>query len=416
MGRQEPQLRRRLGLVDATSIALGAIVGAGVFVALGEAARPAGAALPVAILLAALVATCNGLSAAELGVSYPRAGGAYEFGYRLLHPAAGFAAGWIFLLAAVASSATLTLAFAAYLSPLLPGLPPRAVAVGLALVALAVNAVGVQLSRRVNNALVAAKIAVLLVFIAVGLATLAGQQPSAPRAFHWSGVPQAAALLFFAFTGYARPVTIVEELRDPTHDLPRAVVAALAVSTVLYLVVALVGLGLVGAQGLAASSAPLRDALAPSGAAWAQTLTSLGGLVATTSVLLTELWGLSRLAFAMARRGDLPLPLSRLTPSGVPRAAVLALGAIIVVLTATLDLSPLLAASSLSLLAYYGITNLAALRLRTGQRLYPRAISAAGLIFCLVLAFSLPARSLLVVGAALAVGLLYYAWLHCHRH
>ena len=411
MGEQEPRLRPQLGLVDATAVALGAIIGAGVFVALGQAAGAAGPALPLAVLLAALVATFNGLSAAELGVNYPRAGGGYEFGHRLLRPVAGFAAGWVFLLAGVAGGATYTLTFATYLEPLLPGVPLRAVGVLLALLALAVNAVGVQASRTTNDLLVALKVGALVVFIGVGLVAVdlgnLGLGAASP-----GGVFAAAGLVFFAFAGYARPVTIVEEVRDPARNLPRAVIAALGASTALYLGVSLVALGLVGAEGLAQSPAPLSAALAPTGQAWAQVLLAFGALVATTSVLLTELWGVSRLAFAMARGGDLPAPLSRLTPDGVPRLAILIVGGAIVVLTAAVDLRPALAAASLGLLISYGITSGAARRRGPGQRLYPPLVPAAGLASCTVLAFSLPLQALAVVGGGLAVGLLYYALRH----
>jgi APA family basic amino acid/polyamine antiporter len=407
MGNEGPRLRRRLGLVDATALALGAIIGAGVFVTLGAAAQSAGAALPAAILLAAGVATLNGLSSAELGIADPLAGGTYEFAYRYASPVVGFVAGWLFLFAAVAAGTTYALTFASYLQPILPGVPLRALSVGLGIGVLAVNAAGVDISRRVNSLLVALKIGVLLLFTILGILSPAGSVP-ASRLRAPGGLFQATALLFFAFTGYARPVTVVEELRDPRRDLPRAVVSALAASTVLYLLVATVALRLIGAARLAASSAPLRDAIATTGFPWAPNLISAGAVVTTATVLLTEFWGLSRLAFAMARRGDLPRGLSILTSRGVPLRALLLVGAIVIVLAATVDLTPALAASSLSLLLYYAITNATALRLPGGQRLYPRAVSALGAVACLALAASLPLSSVLVVGIVLGGGLLLF--------
>lgn len=407
MGNEGPRLRRRLGLVDATALALGAIIGAGVFVTLGAAAQSAGAALPAAILLAAGVATLNGLSSAELGVADPLAGGTYEFGYRFATPVVGFLAGWLFLFAAIAASTTYTLTFASYLQPVLPGVPLRALSVGLGVAVLAVNAAGVDISRRVNSLLVALKVGVLLIFIVLGILSPAGSVSASPLPAA-GGLFQATGLLFFAFTGYARPVTVVEELRDPTRDLPRAVVSALAAATVLYLLVASVALRLLGAAELVASSAPLRDALTGTPFPWAPNLISAGAVLTTATVLLTEFWGLSRLAFAMARRGDLPRALSVLTPRGVPLRALLVVGAIVIVLAATVDLTPALAASSLSLLLYYAITNATALRLPGAQRLYPRAVSALGAVACLVLAASLPLSSVLVVGIVLGAGLLLF--------
>jgi APA family basic amino acid/polyamine antiporter len=411
MGQQGPGLRGQLGFVDTTAIALGAVIGAGIFVVLGEGARFAGGALPVAIVIAAVVASFSGLSAAELGVSYPRVGGAYEFGYQLLWPAVGFSAGLAYLLGLVTTGGALTLTFAAYLQPLFPGLPLRPVAVGLALAALAVNAAGVQQSRRVNNVLVAFKVGVLVVFVAVGLAFLGNWQPIQP-APELAGLTSASGLLFFAFTGFARPVTLVEEVRDPARNLPRSIMTALALATGLYLAVAVVALGLLGAPRLGASADPLRAALVPTGLTWAQALLSVGGLVATADVLLTGIWGLSRMLFAMARRGDLPPVLSRLTPGGVPRYAVLAAGAIVALLSAFAAFELVIAASSLSLLVYYAVTNWAALRLRPSQRLYPALVPLAGLVSTVALALSLPAQALLVVAGVLGAGLLYFFLWH----
>ncbi len=415
MGQRGPRLRPQLGFIDATAIALGAIIGAGIFVVLGEGARVAAAALPLAILVAAIVATLNGLSAAEMGVNYPRAGGAYEFGYRLLWPAVGFAAGVAYILGNVSAGTALSLTFAAYLQPLAPYLPPRIVAVGLGIAVLAVNIAGVQQSRRVNDLLVAFKVLVLVIFVIVGLAASGAWQAGNPAPLQLGGLARASGLLFFAFTGFARPVTIVEEIRDPARNLPRALIVALASSTALYLAVAIVALGLIGAGGLASSTAPLRAALIPTGQAWAVVLISLGGLVATADVLLTDIWAVSRMLFAMARRGDLPGIFGRLTPGGVPRVAVLVTGSIIILLTATASFAPILAASSLGLLVYYAVMDWTALRLAPGQRLYPQAVPIAGLAACGALAFSLPGGALLVVGATLAAGLIYFHLWHRRR-
>lgn len=412
MSRRRQQLERRLGLIDTTAVALGAIIGAGIFVVLGEAAGVTAGGLPLAILAAALVATLNGLSSVQLGVNYPQVGGAYEFGYRLLHPVIGFGAGWLFLLAGVAASTTYTLTFAGYLEPVVPGVPLRAIAVGLALLALGVNIAGAHLSQSANNLLVAFKVAVLVILVGIGGATLAAGRTSPPAPVDIAGLPRAVALLFFAFTGYARPVTIAGEVRDPARTLPRAVIYALASATVLYLAVSLIALGLVGPSVLATSPDPLRQALIPTGQAWAGSLVAVGALVATFTVLLTEIWGLSRLVFAMSRRGDLPQPLGRLSGGGVPRLAVLAVGSIIVVLTAAMDLSPALSASSLALLLYYAVMNAASLRLRPEQRLYPLAVPYAGLAISVALAFALPAEAAIAVIGALAAGLAYYAWRH----
>lgn len=404
----EVRLVPRLGLLDATALALGAMIGAGVFVALGQAAGTTGASLPLAILLAAAVAALNGLSAAQLGVAYPWAGGGYEFGYQVVSPAAGFAAGWLFALASITSSATYSLTFAGYLHPLLPGLSPRILGLVLVLAAIVANLLGVSLSARVNRALVFFKIAVLLLFVVVGATAFEPRNLTPWLISGPSGLLQATALVFFSFTGYARPVTVVEEVRAPRATLPRAIAMAVGITLVLYLAVALVAMGLMGPVELGRSPAPLRDAISSVGGLVGAGIISIGAVLVMASVILTELWGLSRLAFAMSRRGDLPAVLRQLGPGNVPRNAVLATGVAILVLSATVDLRPALEASSLALLLYYAFINLAALRMDPRQRLYPPVVSAAGLVACLALAITLPWTTLLAVGAALGVGLAYF--------
>jgi len=407
---QEPsRLGRRLGLTQTVGIALGAMIGAGVYVSMGEAAGTTGASLLLAVPLAAFVATLNGLSSAELGANDPRAGGAYQFGRSLVHPLVGFMAGWLFLAAALAAGATYALTFAAYLQPLLPGIPPRLVGLALVLFAIALNAIGVRPSARINLVLVGINIAVLVTFV---LLALPAYDPQRLQPFLGGGIIgllQATALLFFAYTGYARPVTIVEEIRNPRQTLPRAVVTALGLTTVLYLAVAWAALGVLGPAAMGDADAPLRTAMVVAGRDLGATLLSLGALIATTSVLLTEVWGLSRLAFAMARNGDLPGWLGRLSEGErIPRNAILTAGGILVLLMALLDLRPALEASSLGLLIYYGIMNLSALRLARGQRLYPPIVPVLGVTANLLVALSLPWGTLLAVAGVALVGLAYY--------
>ncbi|NPV06829.1 MAG: amino acid permease [Anaerolineae bacterium] len=403
------QLVRRLGLAQTTGIALGAMIGAGVYVSLGEAAATTGGSLVLAVVIGALVAMLNGLSSAELGATDPRAGGAYEFGREFLRPWVGFLAGWVFLLAAVAAGTTYALTFAAYLQPLM-GVPVRWVGPALIFLGVLLNAAGVRVSATANLALVGFSLAVLVAFVALTLPAfrLPALQPF--LAGGAVGLLQAGALLFFAYSGYARPVTVAEEVKGPRSTLPKAVVAAVAVTLALYLAVAAGGLGALGADGFGEADAPLRQAVAVTGPAFAPTLLSAGALVASVTVLLTEIWGLSRLTFAMARGGDLPGWLAHLSGEDrIPRRAVLVVGAVLLVLASVLDLRPALEASSLGLLVYYGIMNLSALQLGPGERLYPRIIPALGAVSCALLALSLPAHTILVVTATAAVGMVYYA-------
>ena len=122
-------LRRELGLVDAVAVGLGAIIGAGIFVVTGVAAGVAGPAFLVGLVLAGGVATCNALSSAELAARYPQAGGTYEYGYQLLSPLLGFAAGWMFLASKLAAGGVVALGFGHYVAALFPGMSPSVAAI-----------------------------------------------------------------------------------------------------------------------------------------------------------------------------------------------------------------------------------------------------------------------------------------------
>ena len=125
------QLKRDLGLIDAVGVGLGAVIGAGIFVVTGVAAGQAGPAFLLGLLVAGFAATCNGLSSAQLAAVYPQAGGTYEYGYRLLNPWMGFAAGWMFLASKLAAGGVVALGFGTYLAALVPGDRFRAEVEGL---------------------------------------------------------------------------------------------------------------------------------------------------------------------------------------------------------------------------------------------------------------------------------------------
>lgn len=407
------QLVRRLGLAETTAVALGAMIGAGVYVSMGEAAGRTGGSLLLAVPLGALVATLNGLSAAELAVDDPMAGGAYRFGGRLLSPLVGFVAGWLLLLAGLTAGATFALTFAAYLAPILPEVPPRVIGLALLPAAVLLNALGVRLAARANVALVAVNVVILLAFAAMALPAFDPSHLQPAFAGGVVGLLEASALLFFAYTGYARPVTLAEEVRQPETTLPRAVGAALAITTALYLAVALAALGALPPDRLGSQEAPLRAALMEIGSPAGAVLVSLGAAIASSAVLLTEIWGMSRLAFAMARQGDLPAWFGQLSGlERIPRNAVLTAGGLLLLLVGIVDLRPALEASSLALLVYYAIMDLSALRLPARRRLYPSAIPAGGLAGCTLLAFSLPAVTVVVVLGLVGVAVVYYLIRH----
>lgn len=402
-----PELRRDLGLIDAVGIGFGAIIGAGIFVITGVAAGIAGPAFLLGLFIAGIAAAANALSSAQLAAEYPQSGGTYEYGYRVLGAWSGFTAGWLFLASKIAAAGTVALGLAGYLDGLVAGLPPRGIAVAAVVVFTVLNYFGIRRSSRANLVIVGISLATLLTFVLFTAPSFsAGNlQPFAPAGLR--GTLQSAAILFFAYTGYARIATLGEEVSDPRRTIPRAVLITIGGAIVLYIAVALVAIGAAGAPALAATAAPLQIAADAAGRPWLVLVVSAGGLTAMLGVILSQVLGLSRMVFAMSRRGDLPLALSRVHPRyGTPHRAVLAVGVMAAVVAATGTLGAVAAAASFTILLYYGITNVAALRMPAVARLYPRAIPLIGLVACITLALSLSMTTILVGVAILAVGVI----------
>ncbi|MFO7286368.1 MAG: APC family permease [Gammaproteobacteria bacterium] len=414
-------LKRELGPFGAVMMGLGAMLGTGVFVSIGLGAGLAGPAVILALAIAAVVALCNGLSSAQLAAAYPVSGGTYEYGYRLLGPRAGFTAGWVFLIAKSTSAATAALGFAGYLLHAL-GLDPRhAVPVALGAIAAltAVVLAGIRRSNAANIAIVSVTVLALLFFVGAGLPAVdvANFSPFVGGASERGPVArflEATALMFVAYTGYARIATLGEEVRQPERTIPRAIVASALIAMASYVLVALVAVGVAGGDELLAATerqaAPLAVAAKRFTAPYADHVLVVGAIAAMLSVLLNLLLGLSRVVLAMARRGDVPEFLGRLNAARTtPTWAVLAVALLIAGIAATGDVRVTWSFSAFAVLIYYALTHLAALRLAPAERRYPRAVARLGLAGCLGLAFFVDPRIWLTGLVLLAAGLLWHA-------
>ena len=443
------ELKRELGLPGAIVTGLGSIVGTGVFVSIAVAAGMIGPAVVPAVALAALVAACNGLSSAQLAANHAVSGGTYEYGYRFLHPIAGFVAGTMFLAAKSASAATAAQGFTGYLLGLFRVADGPIYAVGAIAAVLIVTIVvlgGVRRTGTVNGVIVSVTIGALVVFVVAGLALAAGGAHPVPADGGAMGAGGAAAepeadaftpflvtpageapivaflgaiaFLFVAYTGYGRIATLGEEVRDPRRTIPKAVVLTLAVSMLLYAAVAFTGVRLLGSAGLAAAArdgaAPLEEAARVTGAAWLPVVLAVGAVTAMFGVLLNLILGLSRVLLAMGRRRDMPSFFAKINAAGTtPVAAVIAVAVLVAGLTLIGDVRTTWSFSAFTVLVYYALTNLAALFVPKEGRLYPRVFSVAGLIFCLGLAAFIDPPVLLaglvVLVAAVLVALLLQA-------
>jgi APA family basic amino acid/polyamine antiporter len=402
-------VQRRLGTADAVVLGLAAMLGTGVFAVWAPAAAAAGPWLLLAVALAGVVAACNAASTADLAVAHPESGGGYVYGRERLSPAAGRLAGVAFLIGKTASAAAAAGVFGGYVLPSQP--LPAAIIVIIAVTVL--NTAGVRWTSRGAYALVGGTLTVLLVVILVGLFGPDGTQVASaattdavPVAVRGGvlGVLTATGLIFFAFAGYARIATLGEEVRDPTRTLRRAIAVALGVALVTYLLVAAALLSSLGADRLATEAAPLVAVVDAGGAGALGVLVRVGAAVAAGSALLSVLVGVSRTALAMARCGELPCRLAVINSRGTPGMADVAGGLVTVLIAVFAGPAAAIALSACSVLVYYAVINLAALRLPVAQRSWPRWTSVLGLLMCVGLAVLLPLTQVLIAVAALVVG------------
>jgi len=406
------EFKPTLGLFDATGISVGTIVGAGIFVVVGVAAGLAGPALIVSMLIAAVISAFTALSFARLTAWQPKEGSIYEYAYQLISPFAGFLTGWMWMTSNAFAGAAVSLGFANYLYALFPAFPSNLVAVVLCLLFTAFNYWGVHQSASLNNILVVAKLSILGIFVIYGLFYVDPSNFAAFDPFH-SGVLSGAFYIFFAYGGFARVAVVAEEVKDAKHNVPRAIIISLVISTLVYIFVGLVAVGLIGTPELAKSNSPLTDAIGITGNPLAVYTVSVGGLIATASVLLTSILGVSRMAYAMARRKDLPQTLEKLHPKyNTPYYSVVIFGTLIVMLVLLVDVTKVVAVSTFALLFYYSLANVSALRLKAKNKSYT-IISFLGAITCIILlgltVVASPQAFFIGIGV-LAVGVLYY-WL-----
>ncbi|WP_328873223.1 APC family permease [Streptomyces sp. NBC_00287] len=398
-------LRRTLGVGDAVVIGLGSMIGAGIFAALAPAARAAGTGLLLGLAVAAVVAYCNATSSARLAALYPASGGTYVYGRERLGEFWGYLAGWAFVVGKTASCAAMALTVGAYVWPD----QAHAVAVAAVVALTAVNYGGVQKSAWLTRAIVAVVLAVLASVVVVCLSS--GQADAGRLDIGTSGglggVLQAAGLLFFAFAGYARIATLAEEVRDPARTIPRAIWIALGIALAVYACVAVAVLSVLGAGGLGNADAPLADAVRAAGVPGLVPVVRVGAAVAALGSLLALILGVSRTTLAMARDRHLPGALAAVHPRfQVPHRAELAVGGVVAVLAATVDVRGAIGFSSFGVLAYYAVANASAWTLGSGVS--ARAVPAVGLLGCVVLAFALPWVSVVVGAAVLVVGVVAY--------
>ncbi|MGB9759896.1 MAG: APC family permease [Thermoproteota archaeon] len=410
----KPVLKRKLGLLDATSIGLGAIIGAGIFVLVGIASGMAGPAVVVSVVISGLSATFTALSFAELGATLPRAGGVYEYGHELISPSFGFLLGWMWIFGNIVMGATASLGFGYYLSSVFDFIPFKVGALIIIALVVFFNVIGIKQSAIVNDVIVIVKVFALLLFVLVGLPKI---RASNFENFLPNGIVpvfQAAGLFYFAYIGFPRISTAAEEVKDPEKNIPLAILLSLFISTLIYILTSITAVGLIGYSNLSSSATPIGDAAKELGLSG---IVRVGALLATFSVVLTSVMGQSRIFFAMARNGEVPSILSKIHEKfETPVYSILLSGLIMAVLASTIDISGLASLGSFCVLFTHIFTNYSALRLYKFSSKYSTSFrvplrplhSIIGLIMSAILAFSLGVNVVLIGIFACLAGFTWY--------
>jgi len=421
------ELQRTLGFWGAAGIGIGAIIGTGIFVLIGVASGIAGPAVILSFVIAGFVALLTGLSTAELSSFIHESGGSYIYTTKAFGEFPGFVVGWMKSFDYIVGASAVSVGFAAYFTYFV-GIPTTTgtlVIIGTIwpLILMLLNLKGIREASGMNNLLVALKILALLLFIIVGASALlasgdySNYHPFFPYGF--SGVMSGAAIIFFAFIGFNTIAIMAEEIKDPEKNVPRAILFAFAICTLIYIGVSIVAVGVVNWQQLGTSSAPLEFAL--------KTVTdnililqfvAISALFATTSVIMASIMGGSRALFAMARQGVLPKVLSKISRQNVPAITILLCGLIIsgIVVITNGNLEWLASLFNFGTLLTFIFINLSLLRLRKlmpdAKRsfkvpLYPYTPVFA-VISCIILAFYLNSNAVITACFFLAVGIIVY--------
>jgi APA family basic amino acid/polyamine antiporter len=411
----EPQLKRRLGLWVTTLTGVGVILGSGIYVLVGVAAGEAGNAVWLSFLIAAAVAGFTGLSYARLSRLRPKDAPEFQFVGMAFRPSLAFLAGWLILWAVVISASAVALGFAGYLS-YIAGTPVIPVAIGLVLASSVVVFLGIGESALLAGILTFIEVGGLVFIAAIGIPHL-GQVDLLEMPMGVVGTVGAASLVFFAYLGFEGMANFSQEMRNPEKDLPRAILLALGISTLLYIMVSLAAVSVVDWQVLGRSDAPLALVAAQVLGSHAGTTLTLVALFSTANTVLLLLLGASRAMWAMSCAGALPRVFCVIGEERrTPWPAIIAVGFFASLFTLFGNIGDVAEFTNFATLLAFAGVNAAALKLfrqnspLSGFRriLLDIVMPALGLVTALLLAINTGWRAASFGGILIAVGLIVY--------
>ena len=459
-------LKRVLGAGDLIMLAIGAVIGAGIFSSIGTAAAGevlpsgevvrygAGPALVLSFILLGIVCGLAALCYAELASMIPQAGSAYAYSYATLGELIAWIIGWDLILEYAVGNIAVAIAWSGYFMSLLSGFgvtapawlthgyrtallssdpavhallqtAPRLAGIPILLnlpaaaIVLAITwllYIGVRESARANNIMVVVKLLVLSFFVVLGGMHIdpANYRPFAPNG--WAGIHQGAAIVFFAYIGFDAISTAAEETKNPQRNMPIGILGGLAICTFIYVIVGIVATGLVPYQQLKASD-PLARALVVAGMPTASWIVSFGAVVSLSAVLLVFQYGQPRIFLAMARDGLLPAWASKIHPKyRTPHITTVVTGLVVALGGLVMDENEIYDLTNIGTLAAFAIVCVGVLVLRYKDPDRPRPfrvpfvwpVAVLGAAACIYTMIGLPTHAWERFAVWLAVGLLLY--------
>ena len=409
--------KRVLGLPQVTMSGVAVIIGAGIFVLLGPATREAGGAVWLSFVFAGALSALTAFSYMELASMFPKAGSEHEFASQVFSRWVAVVVGWSMTAALVVAAATVSLGFGRYLNEFV-SVDERLAAAVLLLIMAVVSYLGMERAAWLIILLALVEIGSLIAVIVIGVPSV-GNHDLLSGSF--TGVLSAAGLVFFAFIGFDEVITLAEETRDPTWTVPRALLLALGISTLLYVGVAVSAVSVLGADALAVADRPLAAVGEKVFGGWAGSALSSAAMVSTGTTVLLVLTAGSRMFYGMAGANDLPRFLAEVRFQRVP------LNALIVTVIAALgllllgDLKTLASATDALIYLTFLVVNAAVVALRRTQPELHRPFRIRGaigwvpvlpvlaFIAVVVVARELQQSSFWMVGVIVALGLAVHA-------
>ncbi|OBR96907.1 MULTISPECIES: amino acid permease [Clostridium] len=427
-------LEKSLGAFELTMLGIGAIVGTGIFVLTGiAAAKYSGPALVISFIIAGLACGFAALCYAEIAAMVPVAGSAYTYGYAALGEFWAWIIGWDLILEYAFSVGTVAIGWSGYFVSILgdlgiklPNIITKAPfegglvnlpAVAILVVITGILVAGVKQSATTNNIIVAIKLAVVLLFIVLGVRHVhpANWHPFMP--YGWKGVFSGASVIFFAYIGFDAVSTAAEEVKDPKKDLPRGIIASLIICTVLYIAVSAILTGMVPYLKFKDTAAPVAFALQQVGINWGSALVSVGAICGLTSVLIVMLFGQTRVLFAMSRDGLLPRVFGQVNQRfHTPVKSTLLVGIITMIIAGFTPISVVSELTNIGTLAAFIIVSASVIVLRKREPDRPRSFKVPfspvtpifAMIACAFLIINLQKVTLVRFAVWLVIGLVIY--------